>query len=81
GSVAGISGWHSGVGAVAGAAGGGLGGLIYVLATRGKEIVLPPGTDFQLELSRPVVFYRYQVGPHSEPSGPAFQKPDPGPAM
>ena len=83
GSIAGISGGHSGVGAAAGAAGGALGGLIWVLATRGKEIVLRPGTDFQLELNRPLVFYRYQLDDpsNSEPSGPAFQKPDPGPAM
>ena len=83
GSIAGISGGHSGAGAAVGATGGALGGLIWVLATRGKEIVLPPGTDFQLELDRPLVFYRYQLSdpPHSEPSGPAFQKPDPGPAM
>jgi len=83
GSIAGISSGHSGAGAAAGAAGGALGGLIYVLATRGKETVLPPGTDFQLELDRPLVFYRYQLDdpPHREPYGPAFQKPDPGPAM
>ncbi|MGH9357857.1 MAG: hypothetical protein ACRD1O_01620 [Terriglobia bacterium] len=83
GSIAGISGGHSGAGAAVGAAGGALGGLIWVLATRGKEIVLRRGTDFQLELNRPLIFYRYQLEDpsHSEPSGPAFQKPDPGPAM
>ena len=82
GSIAGISGGHSGAGAAVGGATGALGGLIYVLATRGKEIVLPPGTDFQLELVRPLVFYRYQLDPLSDgPSGPAFPKPDPGPAM
>lgn len=82
GSVAGISGGHSGAGAVVGGASGALGGLIYVLATRGKEIVLPAGTDLQLELSRPLVFYRYQVNPppNESPSGPAFPRRDPGPA-
>ncbi|MGH9327838.1 MAG: hypothetical protein ACRD2B_14310, partial [Terriglobia bacterium] len=63
GSIAGISGGHSGAGAAIGGATGALGGLIYVLATRGREIALPPGTDLQLELSRPLVYYRYQVEP------------------
>ncbi|MGH9469622.1 MAG: hypothetical protein ACRD1N_04675 [Terriglobia bacterium] len=82
GSVAGISGRHSGEGAVIGGASGAMGGLIYVLASRGKEIVLPAGTDLQLQLTRPLVFYRYQVEPlpTEDPSGPAFPKRDPGPA-
>ncbi len=83
GSIAGIGSGHTGVGAAAGGAGGALGGLIWVLATRGKEIVLPRGTDVQLQLSRPLTFYRYQIDPPptSEPSGPAFKKPLPGPGL
>lgn len=81
GSVAGISGGHSGAGAATGGAAGALGGLIYVLATRGKEIVLPVGTNFQLETTRPITFYRYQVDPVPDPNGPAFPKRDPGPGM
>ncbi|MGH9352835.1 MAG: hypothetical protein ACRD2G_11855, partial [Terriglobia bacterium] len=81
GSVAGISGGHSGAGAATGGAVGALGGLVYVLATRGKEIVLPTGTDFQLETTRPITFYRYQVEPTPDPNGPVFPKRDPGPGM
>jgi hypothetical protein len=82
GSVAGISGGHSGAGAVAGAAGGAIAGTILVLARRGKDILLPAGTDLQLELTRPLVIYRYQVdSPSNAPSGPAFPRRDPGPGM
>jgi hypothetical protein len=82
GSIAGISGGHSGTGAAAGAVGGAIVGTVFVLARRGKDILLPAGTDLQLELTRPLVFYRYQVEPPSDtPSGPAFPKRDPGPGM
>lgn len=80
GSVAGISGGHSGAGAATGGTIGALGGLVWVLATRGKEIVLPAGTDFQLETTRPITFYRYQIDPVPDSNGPSFQKPEPGPA-
>lgn len=79
GSVAGISSGHSGAGAAVGGIGGALGGLVYVLATRGKEIVLPAGTDLQLQTTRPITFYRYQIQPVPDPNGPAFPKRDPGP--
>jgi hypothetical protein len=82
GSVAGISGGHSGAGAVAGATGGAIIGTVFVLASRGKDILLPAGTDLQLELTRPLVLYRYQVdSPSNAPSGPTFPKRDPGPGM
>jgi hypothetical protein len=82
GAIVGISGGHSGAGAAAGAAGGAIVGTIFVLASRGKDILLPAGTDLELELTRPLVFYRYQVDPPSNPpSGPAFPKRDPGPGM
>ena len=82
GSIAGVSGGHSGVGAATGAVGGAIVGTVFVLASRGKEILLPAGTDLQLELTRPLVFYHYQVDPPSHlPSGPAFPKRDPGPGI
>ena len=43
-----------GIGSLAGAGGG----LVWVLASRGKEIVLPSGTDFELRLSAPLTFSR-----------------------
>jgi hypothetical protein len=82
GAIAGISGGHSGAGAAAGATGGAIVGTIFVLASRGKDILLPAGTNLELELTRPLVLYRYQVDPPSNaPSGPAFPKRDPGPGM
>ncbi|MGH9453204.1 MAG: hypothetical protein ACRD2O_04450 [Terriglobia bacterium] len=82
GAISTISAGRSGVGAATGGAAGGLGGLIYVLATRGKEIVLPRGTSLELELVRPLSFYPDEVErPGRYPSGPAFPKRDPGPGI
>jgi hypothetical protein len=80
GSVAGISGHHSGVGAGAGGAAGALGGLVYVLTTRGKDVVLPHGTNLELQLAAPLSYYRDEVDSSStDPGGPALGKRDPGP--
>ncbi|MGH9445285.1 MAG: hypothetical protein ACRD3O_06125 [Terriglobia bacterium] len=82
GGIAGVSSGHTGAGVAAGAVGGAIGGLIYVFASRGKQIFLRAGADLQLELARPLVFYRYQLGfPENLPSGPAFPKRDPGPGL
>jgi type IV secretion system protein VirB10 len=53
---------RSGKGAGIGALSGGVAGLIMVLATRGDHVVLPPGTNFELELSSPLNFERDEVG-------------------
>ncbi|MFB3922305.1 MAG: hypothetical protein ACE145_11325 [Terriglobia bacterium] len=64
---------RSGKGAGIGAGGGGLGGLIWVLATRGKEIVLPPGTNLELQLASPINFEPDDVEPTSRyDAGPAL---------
>ncbi|HTV53967.1 MAG TPA: hypothetical protein VMI06_03545 [Terriglobia bacterium] len=82
GAIVGISGGRSGAGAAAGATGGAILGTVFVLASRGKDILLPAGTDLELELTRPLVLYRYQVDPPANaPSGPTFPKRDPGPGM
>jgi len=66
---------RSGKGAGVGALGGGLGGLIWVLATRGKEIVLPPGTNLELQLSSPISFEPDEVEPSSRyDEGPALPR-------
>lgn len=71
GAVAGRSGKGAGIGAVS----GGVGGLILVLATRGKEIVLPPGTNFELELSTPLSFERDEIDPPTRyDDGPALPR-------
>ena len=82
GSVAGISSGHSGVGAGVGGAAGALGGLVYVLASRGKELVLAQGTNLELELAAPLSFYRDEIdSPAASPAGPALGRRDPGPGL
>ena len=50
-----------GIGSLAGAAGG----LVWIVASRGKEIVLPSGTNFELQLSAPLTFSRDELDPPS----------------
>lgn len=67
---------RSGKGAGIGALSGGVAGLVLVLATRGEHVVLPPGTNFELELSSPLQFdrdelrgtTRYDGGPSLPPA-------------
>jgi hypothetical protein len=67
-----------GIGAAAGAAGG----LIWALAGRGKDIVLPSGTNLELQLSQPLTFERYEVQPHSRyDEGPALPRREYGPGL
>jgi hypothetical protein len=64
-----------GRGAGIGAGSGGAAGLIWALATRGKEIVLRPGTSLELQLTAPLTLERtesslsdrYQDGPTVPP--------------
>jgi type IV secretion system protein VirB10 len=80
GAIVGAIAGRSAKGAGIGAAAGGVGGLILVLATRGKEIVLPPGTNLDLQLSAPLSFQRDEVEPSSRYSdGPALPQRDYGP--
>ena len=82
GTVIGGLATRTGKGAGIGALGGGLGGLAMVLATRGKEIVMPAGTDLELQLTRPLVFNRKDLFPSRDRSkGPALPPPDPGPGI
>jgi hypothetical protein len=76
GAVRGHTGEGLGIGSAAGAAGG----LIWVLASRGKDVVLPRGTSLELRLSAPVTFSRYEIEPPSRyDEGPAFPNRDYGP--
>lgn len=64
---------RSGKGAGIGALSGGVAGLVWVLATRGPDIVLAPGTNFELMLSSPMTFYRDEIpGPSRYDEGPAL---------
>jgi type IV secretion system protein VirB10 len=80
GAIIGAIAGRSAKGAGIGAAAGGVGGLILVLATRGEEIILPPGTNLELQLSVPLNFQRDEVGPPGRYSdGPALPRRDYGP--
>jgi type IV secretion system protein VirB10 len=75
GTIAGAASGHVvkglGIGSLAGAGGG----LVWILASRGKQIVLPPGTNFELQLSAPLTFSRDELEPPSRhDQGPALPK-------
>jgi len=76
GAIAGRSGEGAGIGGGAGA----LGGLIWVLARRGKEVVLPARTTLELQLTAPLEFDPSEVDPQNSPEGPALPRRDPGPS-
>jgi len=50
-----------GIGSLAGAGGG----LIWILASRGKDIILPSGTNFELQLNSPLAFSQDDLKPPS----------------
>ncbi len=78
GAIAGHPGAGLGIGSAAGAAGG----LIWVLAGRGKEIVLGPGTNLELQLAAPLTFDEYDLdAPTHYRNGPAIPQRDPGPGI
>lgn len=82
GTIAGVGAHRVGEGLGVGSAAGALGGLIWVLATRGKDIMMPPGTTFELQLSQPLSFYRDEVdSPAEQPAGPISAPRDPGPGL
>lgn len=62
-----------GIGSAAGAAAG----VAWILATRGKEIVLEHGTSLDLQLLQPVNFQRDEIDPPSKyDTGPALPRDD-----
>jgi len=79
GTLAGVGDHAVGKGLGIGSAVGAAGGAVWVLATRGKEIVLPSGTSLELQLSVPLNFEADEVESPRSPSGPALPPRDPGP--
>ena len=70
--------WAEGLGIGAGI--GAAAGVGWILATRGKEMVLPHGTSLELELSQPVSFDREEVQPPSSyDAGPMMPRREYGP--
>ena len=81
GIIGAISG-HPGRGLAIGSAAGAAGGLISVLASRGKEIVLTPGTSLELQLASPITFDEDELNPPSRyREGPEIPRRDPGPGI
>jgi hypothetical protein len=82
GTIAGAGSGNVGKGLGIGSAAGAAGGLIWLLASRGKEIVLPRGTNLELQLSTPLSFDREELDPPSQyRNGPAIPAHEPGPGF
>lgn len=80
GAIAGAGSHSIGKGLGIGSAAGAAGGLIWVLASRGKDIVLPPGTNLELQLSAPLSFEYDEIDPPSAyQDGPARPRREHGP--
>lgn len=80
GTLAGISGGHTLRGLGVGSAAGAAAGAIWVLASRGKNIYLPPGTSLELQLGAPLNFAPEQLDFSGDPPSPPVverQQPDP----
>lgn len=82
GAIAGARSGSIGKGLGLGSAAGAAGGLIWVLAKRGKDILLPSGTNLELQLSAPLIFGNDDVDPPSEyQNGPALPRRERGPGF
>ncbi len=82
GVIAGAANRSVGKGLGIGSAAGAAGGLIWVLATRGKDILLPPGTSLELQLGAPLSFEPDELeAPPRYPEGPALPRREPGPSF
>ncbi|TAM84711.1 MAG: hypothetical protein EPN47_00945 [Acidobacteria bacterium] len=75
GSIAGISGGHSLRGLGIGSAAGAAAGAIWVMAGRGKQIYLPPGTSLELQLGSPLQFAPGQLDFSGDPPPPPVVQP------
>lgn len=79
GTITGAVSGNLGKGLAIGGAAGAAGGLIAVLVGRGKEIVLPSGTNLELQLTVPLSFDPDELDPASRyRHGPAIPPRDPG---
>ncbi|MGA3346064.1 MAG: hypothetical protein ABSC76_14470 [Terracidiphilus sp.] len=61
GGLVGYGAGHVGMGAGIGAGAGAAAGVITTLFTRGNDIVFPPGTTLEMELTRPLVVQQAQL--------------------
>ena len=80
GTITGATTGHLGRGLGIGSAAGAAGGLIWMLASRGKDIILPAGTSLELQLSVPLTFDEDEVEPlsgNSHSRAPLRDYPEP----
>jgi hypothetical protein len=75
GTLAGISGGHTLRGLGIGSAAGAAAGAIWVLASRGKQIYLPPGTNLELQLAAPLQFAQDQLNFRGDPTPAPIVQP------
>jgi type IV secretion system protein VirB10 len=82
GAITGAASHNVGKGLGIGSAAGAAGGLIWILASRGKDIMLPSGTNLELQLSAPLTFENNDVDPPSVyQNGPALPRRDHAPGI
>ena len=84
GTIVGLGKRAPGKGLGIGSAIGAAGGLIWILASKGKEIVLPAGTSLELQLGAPLSFERDELEvdlPSRYDEGPALPRREPGPSL
>jgi hypothetical protein len=75
GTIAGAAGHSVGKGLGIGSAAGAAGGLIWALASRGKDLVLPSGTNLELQLSAPLTFDESEIdSPSQYQNGPELPR-------
>jgi type IV secretion system protein VirB10 len=75
GAIAGAASGHVGEGLGIGSLAGAAGGLIWIMAKRGKEVILPSGTSFELLLRAPLTFSQDEIEPPSRyDEGPALPR-------
>ncbi len=65
GTIIGLEKGAPGEGAGIGLGAGATAGMIWVLASRGKDAVLPHGTSFEMKLTQPLNFSSWEVQPRS----------------
>jgi hypothetical protein len=81
GSIVGWGDNHPIEGVALGTAAGAAAGVIWFMATRASDIVLPPGVSLTLKLSQPVTFARAEVPTPERQEPPPHSPYDGGPAL
>lgn len=82
GTIIGLERGAPGEGAAIGAGAGAAAGIIWVLASHGKDAVLPNGTSLELKLTQPLNFSQWEVQPRTPyDEGPNMTRRPLGPGL